>query len=335
MNQISLRKIPFTSAVKCRTCEKVQKNEIFFSPYLTEEQSVSKWEGAQSIPDYEKIIHLSDLFGVSIDYLLKDEIEEAEFSNSSKEVSSIRRVSMEEADAFLSIKASTSKSIAYATFLCILSPICMFILGAISETPKYRLAENVAGGTGMIVLLILVAAAVAIFVSCSNKSASYEYLEKGVFETEYGVIGMVRARKEQYKNIYTKNNMMGSCLCIIALIPLFGGAIINDENDLFLTLMLSLTLIIAGIGIVFFIRNGIVWASFEKLLQEGDYSKKKKENQPIITAISVSYWMIAAAIYLAYSLVTNDWGRSWIVWPIAGLLYPALIGIFNAFNDRK
>lgn len=35
-------------------------------------QSVSKWEGAQSIPDLEKIIKLSQLFGVSTDYLLKE-----------------------------------------------------------------------------------------------------------------------------------------------------------------------------------------------------------------------------------------------------------------------
>ena len=41
-------------------------------------QSVSKWEGAQSVPDLEKMLRLSELFGVSTDYLLKDEIEEAE-----------------------------------------------------------------------------------------------------------------------------------------------------------------------------------------------------------------------------------------------------------------
>lgn len=38
-------------------------------------QAVSKWESAQSIPDIDKVIALSGLFGVSIDYLLKDEIE--------------------------------------------------------------------------------------------------------------------------------------------------------------------------------------------------------------------------------------------------------------------
>ena len=30
-------------------------------------QSVSKWEGAQSVPDLEKMIRLSKLFGVSTD----------------------------------------------------------------------------------------------------------------------------------------------------------------------------------------------------------------------------------------------------------------------------
>ena len=39
-------------------------------------QSVSKWESSASIPDLDKIIRLSEIFGVSTDYLLKDEIEE-------------------------------------------------------------------------------------------------------------------------------------------------------------------------------------------------------------------------------------------------------------------
>lgn len=38
-------------------------------------QSVSKWEGAQSAPDLDKVLQLSRLFDVSTDYLLKDELE--------------------------------------------------------------------------------------------------------------------------------------------------------------------------------------------------------------------------------------------------------------------
>ena len=33
-------------------------------------QSVSKWEGAQSMPDMDKVVQMSRLFGVTTDYLL-------------------------------------------------------------------------------------------------------------------------------------------------------------------------------------------------------------------------------------------------------------------------
>lgn len=298
-------------------------------------QSVSKWEGAQSIPDLEKMIRLSELFGVSTDYLLKDEIEETEYVDFEENDSPLKRVSMEEANAFLSIKATTAKSVAYAVFLCILSPICLLVLGAMSETPAYGLSDNVAVGIGMITLLALVAIAVAIFISSGSKTAPFEYLEKEVFETAYGVSGMVEERKRQYKSKYSTNNIIGVCLCVLSVIPFFTGVFWGDENVFIMTIMLSVTLVIAGVGVVFFIRNGIIWASYEKLLQEGDYSKTKKKNHSITSAISTAYWLIATAIYLAYSLTTNEWEHSWIIWVVAGVLFPAVIGIANVFDKRK
>ena len=35
-------------------------------------QAVSKWESAQTVPELEKLLQLSALFGVTTDYLLKD-----------------------------------------------------------------------------------------------------------------------------------------------------------------------------------------------------------------------------------------------------------------------
>lgn len=39
-------------------------------------QAVSKWESAGAIPDLQRILQMSELFGVSTDYLLKDELDE-------------------------------------------------------------------------------------------------------------------------------------------------------------------------------------------------------------------------------------------------------------------
>lgn len=298
-------------------------------------QSVSKWEGAQSIPDLEKIIRLSDLFGVSSDYLLKDEIEDTEGIIPTDDMSEIRCVSMEEANAFLPAKLETSKSIAMATFLCIISPICLMILGALSEITTYGLKENVAGGVGMIILLVLVTVAVAMFILSGKKTAKYEYLEKEVFETAYGVRGMVLERQAQYSQTHTKYNIIGVSLCIMALVPLFTGAMIDDENELLLVMMLSLSFVIVGIGVVFLIISGIIWSSYAKLLQEGEYSKERKKNQPFFSTISVIYWSIVTAIFLGYSLSTNNWGYSWIIWVVAGVLSPAINTIASLLSQRK
>ena len=237
-------------------------------------QSVSKWEGAQSVPDLEKMIRLSELFGVSTDYLLKDEMEEAEHIAPSDDLPSFRRVSMEEANAFLSVKAKTAKTIAYAAFLCILSPIALLILSAISERTAGVLREDTANGIGMIVLIILVAIAAVMFLSSGSKTAPFAYLEKEAFETEYGVRGMVNARKARFKEPHTKHIIVGTCLCIAAFVPLFAGVMIDADNDLFLTIMLSLSFLLAGAGVICFLRTEIIWASYEKLLQEGEYSKR-------------------------------------------------------------
>lgn len=282
-------------------------------------QSVSKWEGAQSIPDLEKIIRLSKIFGVSTDYLLKDEIEDPELIQAQSE-SSIRSLSLEQANEYLSIIEETNKSTAYAVVLCILSPICLLLLGGLSELKTSPISENVAAGFGLIILLLFVAVAVAIFISNGNKTHAYDFLNKETFEPQYGMIGMVKERQNNYRPIYNRGNTIGTILCILAAIPLFIGIIINEENDFTSCISMCLTLVIVAIGVFHFVKVGSIWESYNKLLQAGDYTKEKKN----IYWFATVYWLIITAIFLGYSFITNNWGYSWIIWVMAGICYPAL-----------
>ena len=61
----------------------LRKNASWSQEELAEQlgvtrQSVSKWEGAQSVPDMDKVVQMSRLFGVTTDFLLKDELSEEE-----------------------------------------------------------------------------------------------------------------------------------------------------------------------------------------------------------------------------------------------------------------
>lgn len=299
-------------------------------------QSVSKWEGAQSVPDLEKIIQLSKLFGVSTDYLLKDEIEANENESSSlktEEKLNVRRVSMEEANKFLAAKTQTAKTIAGGVFLCIISPICLMILSVMSEKTIYNISENVAAGIGMITLLILIANAVTLFILSSSKTSAFEFLENEIFETSYGVTGMVKERKEDYRESYTKNIAIGVCFCVLSLVPLFA-AIIISEDDLFMVSMVAVMLALIGIGVNFIVKTCIIWESFDKLLQEGEYSKRKKKEKIASSKVNTIYWSVVTAGYLAYSFISYKWHFSWIIWPVAAVLYPAVTSIFASHKDK-
>lgn len=297
-------------------------------------QSVSKWEGAQSVPDLERILQLSKVFGVSTDYLLKDELEEEEYTSDVEDAGKkqVRKVSMEEANAFLAVKKKTANWIAIACSLFILSPTILLLLGAACETNLISISENAAGGIGMCILLLMVGAGVAICIMSGMKTGEYEYLEKELIETEYGVAGMVKERMKQYHPTYVKYHVLGAVFCILAVMPLFL-CVIFTENVFALTCMIVLMFLFVAMGVLFFTIAGINNASMQKLLQEGDYSKDAKRDRK--EGIGAIYWPIVTAVFLAYSFITMDWGRSWIIWPVAGVLFAAVKGIYNIIKNDK
>ncbi|NMP37824.1 MAG: helix-turn-helix transcriptional regulator [Clostridiales bacterium] len=299
-------------------------------------QSVSKWEGAQSVPDLDKVLQLARIFGVSTDYLLKDELGEEEYVADAHEPDrqGVRRITMEEANEFLAAKSKTAKPIALGVFMCVLSPICLLLLGAASEQPQFNISENLAGGIGLIVLFILVAAAVAIFISCGAKTGHFEFLDTEEIETEYGVSGMVRERMARYKETYTRDCIIGTCVCILSPIPLITSAFIT-ENDFFIVIALSITIILAGIGAFLFTVSGINHASMQKLLEEGEYSREAKHKSKRTGAIGTVYWLVIVAAYLGYSFYTESWNNSWIIWPVAGVIFAALMTLCGAFMKKE
>ena len=295
-------------------------------------QAVSKWESAQTVPDLEKILQLSGLFGVTTDYLLKDELESEEYTDSTAE-SGVKRVTLAEANEFIDWRRSAAVRIAVAVFLCIASVIPLLLLAAASEANMLGMTAEFAGAVGMVIFLVTVTVAVVIFVYCGFRNAPYAYLDKEVFETEYGVKGMVREKQKAYRNAYVRSNMIGVGICVLSPVALFVGAFSGDE--FFTVLMLTVTLLAVGVGVTFFITAGVRWASMQKLLREGDFSDREKKRSGLKESVGTIYWLLAVAIYLGWSFATDNWTISWIVWPIAGVLFAAVMQICSLWADRE
>ena len=192
--------------IKCRKKNGWSQEELAYKMDVSR-QAVSKWESAQTVPDLQKILQLSQLFGVTTDYLLKDDLEIEEYIDGSID-KNVKTITLEEANKYLKLRKKASWKIAIATLLCILSPITLFVLGALSEMPSIGITERLMGIVGIGALFVLVVIAVSIFIYVGFKNEEYVYLEKEDFELAYGVSGLVTERKKKFRNKYIASNII-------------------------------------------------------------------------------------------------------------------------------
>ena len=299
-------------------------------------QSISKWEGAQSVPDMNRILALSQIFGVSTDVLLKDELEldGAAGPGLQAEDTAARSVSMEEASAYLDHKNTAANRISLGVMLCILSPVLLIILTGAQEAGRIALTENQAAGLGLIVLFLLIGAAVALFVISGIRHSRFEYLEEEIIDTAYGVSGMARERRERYRSVNARMLTAGIVLCVVAAVPIFIAELFFEENEMAEILAVGVLLVLVAIGVMMIVRTSIIWGGFKALLEEDDYSRVEKTAEKKIAPIASVYWALVTAGYLGWSFLTMEWHRTWIVWPIAGAAFGIVSGVARMMRSK-
>ena len=305
-------------------------------------QSVSKWESAQAVPDMNKIIQMSELFGVSTDYLLRDDIERADGSDisfvESDTADTVKSVSMEEANAFLDYNEKSATTVSTGVMLCILSPIVLLLLNGLSASGKITIGENAAGISGVIVVLLVVCVAVAMFVFNMIRGGRFGYLEDEDIDTAYGVSGMAKERRGNYLETHTKLMIAGILLCVASAIPLLMLLLVNGSNydfgkgeDLIVSIGVSMLLAMVAVGVKMIVLTNIRKEGYDKLLEEGDYTRLNKR----ASKWDGVYWAIALAVYLVWSFISGQWWQTWLVWPIAGVVFAAYKELMRAVVRSK
>ena len=294
-------------------------------------QAVSKWESAGAVPDLQRIIQLSELFSVSTDYLLKDEMEVETSSDMMKGINedmTLRKVSMEEANEFLDMKRKGAPSIANAVSVCIISPALLIFLSGMAESGVAKMTEGMAAGVGMIFLFVMVALAVFTFIIYGIRESRMEHFEKENFETAYGVTGMVKEKRRDYEGTFARGISFGVVFCILAALPLIIAGTMG-ASDFVCCSLVGLLLLMVASGVNMMIRVGMIKSSYDTLLQEGEFSAEEKLAKKKSEPFAGAYWCLVTAIYLGWSFWTMNWSATWIVWPVAGVLFAALSAIFR------
>ncbi len=307
-------------------------------------QSVSKWEMAQSTPDLNRILKMSEIFGVTTDYLLKDEIDLTKTGVSDIQAEDIHDeteppltpVSMKEANDFLTQNSKHAFLIASGVALCIVS---------VTPTILFDIFNNsVLQDLSAVFMFLIIAFAVGLFIFSSMSMKKFDYLEKNCIDTEYGVDGMVKTKKEQYQPKHTMMIAFGVILCILSVVPVIAFSA-SVDSDFFALIGTVLLFVFVAVGVFMIVNTNIINGGYNILLEEDGHSRERKtgihtskSSTAAKTGSAVGvFWCIVTAVFFAYSFITWDFGRSWVIFPIAGVLTPVIAIISNAIfkNNNK
>lgn len=237
-----------------------------------------------------------------------------------------------EVEHYLLVSRQTGRQIAFGVAIILLGVCVLISLNALADNGY--MAEKVGQALGVGGLLLLIALAVYNFIMAGVKSEKYENLETKTVKIDPYLHDRIAQMKEDYRPAFARSIAGGVALILLGVVALVTVSILGLGGELGVMLMVVGLLFAIGLAIWLFISAGTNMDTYDKLLNEGDYTRKHKAGNTIAEKISGPYWMLVVTIYLAWSFIKGAWGISWIVFPIAGVLFGLITVVSASFSKQ-
>lgn len=287
-------------------------------------QSVSKWELGAAIPETDKIVLMSEIFGVSCDYLLKDG--DTEPLTASFE----REIGVSEITGYLTALVKKLRLIALGVVALILSPLALIMLSAALDSRL--VSESVALGVGLTLLFVLAALGVALIVMGCAAVGAYSDLTSRSVPLSRSAQGIVRTGLDEGRARHTLGMVLAVVMCIMSVLPLILLGIM-ELPELAATVGIACMFVLVSAAVYIFITAGAYRSECETLanLPSAETAEKSK----LKSAIEGIFWPIVVAAYLAVSFTSGRWDISWIIFLVAAALSGCIDAIVNCCHKNK
>ena len=226
-----------------------------------------------------------------------------------------RFVNSKEIQEYLSSEAKAAWMIGLGVFLCITSAM----YPALTDSIK-AVSENL----GIAGLFISIAIAVGLFVYTGVSRKEWAFLKKEPCQIDITTADYVKNQKIAFSHTKALCYTIGVSLCVLSIVP---SMISNADYAM------AFLFLLVGMGVFLLIYASVINGSFEDVLKindrdtiSGNYGKDSNVryiNDIAEFAMDV-FWQTITCIYLIWSFLTFDWHITWIIWPVAGVLYKIL-----------
>lgn len=299
-------------------------------------QSVSKWEMGEAYPETEKLLALCELFDVSLDGLMRNDLSEAEQSETStvefvqtvsEEIAAeeqVREVEPTQFAVYAKHMDKHSRAIAIGVTLILIGvAICIALSGFALTLSGF--AAQVAEIMGGVSVILFVAIAVFLFVMFGQMHENFRKRNPLVSKPSDAV-------RKGFAAIMAAliSGILLDVVFMIVMSSLIEAHVINVDNEeaaicyVTAAFMFVLAFIVGGI-----VYMGIQHSKYDLRKCAGENGDENPRRNKLSDTICGVIMMVATATYLLLGFIGDHWHPGWIVFPVGGILCGIVRLIFN------
>lgn len=287
-------------------------------------QAVSKWESNQSIPDIEKIVDLSELFGVTTDYLLKNGTPSFELPGKSSEEKiekALPAITDQEIDQYLEVakKAAHFESLSIALFFLAIASFCLF-------STLVFISHNIFGTVAYTAPIIIIAIALGYFIHAKLMMHEFKSITQNKFALTSTQNDLIDSSAHEFRNKNNRRIVIGVVLCILAIIPLILIWTLHLLPD-WAWAVLAITFVLLGIASYQFTFYFLRQLAFKTI--SGRRKHLPKEEKSLLINGSVIFWIV---LFLVYYLIRHYVPDPSIADHVSGLIFNLALVTYLIFT---
>ncbi|MGK2349710.1 permease prefix domain 1-containing protein [Actinomyces sp. W5033] len=250
-------------------------------------------------------------------------------------------VTLPEAQELAEAKRTTARALGNGVALLVLAAVPLITLsGTARGEGLFALTPDEAGLLGLPLTLVLVAAGVIVLVRRSRAFVSTRHLLGGRFTQDPIVSAWAERLRMEHEGPRSRTLAAAVGLWIISAIPLVSAGILSDMpgHQDYAPLGAALTLVLVAQGLRIFLPTNWAASTHSTLTKEGRAANAPEgwhSADGLIGVIAAAYWPLTIITYLVWSFAFDAWGMSWVVWPVAGVLFGAIAAVASATAQAR
>jgi hypothetical protein len=238
----------------------------------------------------------------------------------------------EEVLDYLAVKKRAGLLTGIGVFMCLTGVALLILMYSLAEDGLLGsgISEDTGSILGLITMFLFLVPAIAIFIYSGLKLEKYKHLQ-GEFILSASLKAMLRQKQSAFTPQYSRALITGVCMAVLSPVAIFIASILGDDESSY---GVSVMLPIVGIAVFLFIYYGNIRESHNQLMQTGDFTKEKKEENRVIGAVASIVWPLATVIFLASGFIFDKWHINWVVFPITGILFGTFCGAYSILKSK-